>query len=55
MAVGLLITPNNNEIIAITSNTWMIPPAEYMKKPKAHPIIRITAIIYNNEFMVMLF
>jgi hypothetical protein len=55
MAVGLLIKPNNNEITAITSNTWIIPPAEYIKNPKAHPIIRITAIIYNSEFMLCVF
>ena len=31
----------------------MIPPAEYIKKPNAQPIIKITAMIYNSEFMVV--
>ena len=34
-------------ITAITSNMWMIPPALYPINPIAHPMIRITAIIYN--------
>jgi hypothetical protein len=34
-------------ITAITSNTWMIPPAEKTKNPSAQPINKITAIMYN--------
>jgi len=49
------MNPNINEMIAITSNTCIIPVAEYINTPKAHPIIRITATIYNNEFMADLF
>jgi len=40
---------------AITSKIWIKPPAEARKKPKAHPIMRITAIIYNSEFMIYMF
>jgi hypothetical protein len=52
MAVGRLISPNMMAIIAITNNTWINPPTEYINTPSAHPITRITATIYNNEFMV---
>jgi hypothetical protein len=34
-------------IIAITSSTWIRPPAEKTKNPSSHPIIRITAMRYN--------
>lgn len=53
--VGLLINPNINEITAITNNTWIKPVAEYINTPRAHPMIRITATIYNNEFMADFF
>jgi hypothetical protein len=52
MAVGRLINPKINDITAITSNTWISPVAEYINTPNAHPMIRITATIYNNELMV---
>jgi len=32
---------------AITKRTWIMPPAANPKKPMAHKIIRITAIVYN--------
>jgi hypothetical protein len=44
--------PNKKAIIAITSNTCIRLPTVVKKKPIAHPITRITAIIYNNEFMI---
>ena len=53
MAVGLRIMPNIKAIIAITNNMWIIPVAEYINTPNAQPISNITAITYNNEFMVM--
>jgi hypothetical protein len=52
IAVGLLITPKIIAIIAITNNTCIIPVAEYKNTPNAQPISRITATIYNNEFMI---
>jgi len=39
-------------IIAMTSNIWIKPPAEAIKKPNAHPMSRMTAMIYNSEFMM---
>lgn len=53
IVVGRLIIPNIKAIIAITNNTCIIPVAEYMNTPNAHPIRRITAMIYNNEFIVL--
>lgn len=55
MAVGLLIMPNIKAIIAITNNTCIMLPTEYTNTPNAQPISKITAMIYNNEFMVMFF
>jgi hypothetical protein len=52
MAVGLLISPKITAMIAITNSTCISPAAEYTNTPIAHPIIRTTATIYNNEFMV---
>jgi len=52
IAVGRLMTPSNNAMIAITSNTCIKPVAEYINTPNAQPMMRITAMIYNNEFMV---
>ena len=43
--------PKIKDMIAITSSTWIMPVAEYINTPKAHPMIRITAMIYNSEFM----
>jgi hypothetical protein len=34
-------------ITAITNKTWMMPPAENTKNPRAQPINKITAIRYN--------
>jgi hypothetical protein len=42
-------------ITAITNKICTMPVAEYINTPKAHPISNITAIIYNNEFMINLF
>lgn len=42
-----------NEITASTSNAWITPPAEYAKNPIAHPITRITAMIYNIDLIVL--
>ena len=53
MAVGLRIMPNIKAIIAITNNMCIMLPTEYTNTPNAHPISNITAMIYNNEFMVM--
>jgi len=47
--------PNITAIIAMTNNTWIIPPTEYINTPNAHPMMSITAIIYNSEFMMLLF
>jgi len=55
MAVGRLVMPNTKAIIAITNNTCIIPVAEYINTPNAHPASKIMAIIYNNEFIVMRF
>ncbi len=54
-AVGLLIMPKIKAIIAITNKTCMMPVAEYRNTPNAQPMSNITAIIYSNEFMMMLF
>jgi hypothetical protein len=55
MAVGLLIRPKIIAMMAITNNTCISPPTEYINTPNAHPMMRITATIYNNEFMVDVF
>ena len=47
--------PSNTAIIAITSNMWIKPPTAVKKNPMAHAITRITAIAYNNEFMIDFF
>jgi hypothetical protein len=39
-------------MIAITNNTCISPAAEYTNTPNAHPMMSITAMIYNSEFMV---
>lgn len=55
MAVGLLMRPKIIAMMAITSSTCISPPTEYINTPNAHPMMRITATIYNNEFMVDVF
>ena len=50
-AVGLRNMPNKNAITAITNNTWIRLLAAVKNTPIAQPIISITAIMYNNEFM----
>jgi hypothetical protein len=45
--------PNSTAIIAITSNTCIKLPTEVKNTPIAHPISRITAIIYSSEFMII--
>ena len=52
IAVGLLISPNMIAMMAISNNTWISPVTEYTNPPNAHPMMRITATIYNNEFMI---
>jgi len=52
-AVGLRIIPNMTAIIAITNNTCIKLPTAVKNTPIAQPIISITAITYNNEFMVV--
>ena len=54
-AVGLRIMPNIIAITAITNNTCIRLPAAIKNTPIAQPIIRITAIMYNNEFMISVF
>ena len=54
-AVGLLIKPSTRAIMAITNNTCIMPVAEYKNTPNAHPMSKITAMIYNSEFIVNLF
>jgi len=54
-AVGLRIMPNSKAIIAITNNICIMPVAEYTNTPNAHPMSNITAMIYNSEFIVILF
>jgi len=39
-------------MIAITNKMWINPPAAYANVPIAHPIIRITAIMYKIDLMV---
>jgi len=55
MAVGLRIIPRMKAITAITNNTWIKLPTAVKKNPIAQPIISITAMMYNNEFMIVLF
>ena len=46
-----LLPPNSwirNKIIAITSNACMRPPVTWKANmPNSHPMIRITAMMYN--------
>jgi len=44
--------PNKSAIIAITNKACIKPVAEYINTPSAHPIIRITAMIYSNDLIV---
>jgi hypothetical protein len=39
-------------ITAITNKMWIRLPAAVKNTPIAQPMIRITAMIYNNEFMI---
>ena len=52
---ALRIKPKSRAIMAITNNTWIRPVAEYKNTPSAHPIIRITATIYNKPLMMLKF
>jgi hypothetical protein len=52
MGVGLLRRPKITAIIAKTNSACINPPAENINTPNAHPIMRITATIYINEFMI---
>jgi hypothetical protein len=53
--VSPLINPNIRAITAITNSTCINPVAEYAKVPIAHPMIRITAMIYNSDLMILCF
>jgi hypothetical protein len=55
IAVGRLIRPSSSDITAMTSSIWIKPPTVVKKKPIAHPITRMTAMMYNNEFMIDVF
>ena len=55
IAVGLRMRPKIKAITAITNKTCIMPVAEYKNTPNAHPMSKITAMIYNSEFIVMLF
>jgi hypothetical protein len=44
--------PNKNAITAITNSTCIRLPAAVKNTPIAQPIMRMTAMIYNNEFIV---
>ena len=52
MAVGRLMMPNKSAIMAITNKICMMPVREYTKTPNAHPMSKITAMIYNSEFII---
>jgi hypothetical protein len=47
------MVPKNIATIAIISNKCIKLPTVVKNTPIAHPIIRITAITYNNEFMAV--
>jgi hypothetical protein len=49
------INPNRSEMIASTNRICISPLNEATKKPKNHPITRITAIRYNNPLMTGIF
>jgi hypothetical protein len=53
IAVDRLIKPNRSAIMAITSKMWIRLPTDVKNTPIAHPIIRMTAIIYRSEFMII--
>jgi hypothetical protein len=55
IAVDRLITPNRSAIIAITSKMWIRLPTDVRNTPIAHPIIRMTAMIYKSEFIILCF
>ena len=50
-AVGLRIMLNTIAITAITNSTCIRLPRAVKNTPIAQPIISITAMIYNNEFI----
>ncbi len=39
----------------MTKSKWIIAPMLWTKKPIIHPIITITAIVYNNAFIFYFF
>lgn len=45
------ISLNSTDITANTNKICIKPPKLYTKNPKIHPIMRMTAIRYNKEFM----
>ena len=55
IAVGRLIIPNKSAIIAITNSMCMMPVREYTNTPNAHPMSKITAMIYSSEFMIIFY
>ncbi|SEJ10597.1 hypothetical protein SAMN05192553_102405 [Cyclobacterium xiamenense] len=48
------IRRNSTAITARTNKMWINPPTLYTKAPKIHPMTRMMAMIYNNEFIVVL-
>jgi len=49
------MSPSNIAITAMTNKIWINPPTVVKKNPTTHAITRITATIYNNEFMIDFF
>ena len=47
------ISLRSMEITANTNKICIKPPKLYTKNPKIHPMMRMTAIKYNNEFMAI--
>jgi hypothetical protein len=53
--VGLRKKLNITAITAMISKICIKLPSAIKKNPMAHPMIRITAMVYNIEFMMDLF
>jgi hypothetical protein len=47
------MSPNSSDTIARTSRMWIREEALQTNTPSAQPMIRITAIIYNSDRMVL--
>ncbi len=46
------MTRRSTEIIASTSNIWMMPPKLYPTKPINQPMIKMTAITYSKLLII---